>query len=83
MAPAVAVMTLMTRPAMAPFNVCMRLYSKAAGRTKNAVAKMFMSEPTHSPRISPWMTAAIDPTAMPAPGPKANPQTIAGMREGS
>ena len=55
----------------------------AAGKSKQVTVSTFISAPVKSAISRPWMMAVTIPTATPAPGPNAKPETMAGMFEAS
>ena len=71
------------RPMMAPFRVWIFLYTSAEGRMKPMTTSRFMRAPVKSAKRMPWATTEMMPQARPAAGPKAKPQTAAGMMEAS
>ena len=50
---------------------------------KPMTTSRFMSAPVKSAKRMPWATTEMMPQARPAAGPKAKPQTAAGMMEAS
>ena len=59
------------------------MYTRAEGRMKPMTTSRFMRAPVKSANRMPWATTEMMPQARPAAGPKAKPQTAAGMMEAS